>query len=381
MLDLYILGATGSIGTQTLDIIANYQKDFRVVGLSLGRDLKRSQEIIDKYKPEIVCLRHEKDIEQIKFSGRIVFGDEGLLEIARYQSPNPMVLVNALVGSAGLKPTIAAIKAHKDIALANKETLVMAGEIINQLVKEHQVKLHPIDSEHSAIWHCLKGEDISDVKELIITASGGSFRNLSRAELVNVTKEKALAHPNWSMGPKITIDSASMMNKGFEVIEAHHLFDMPYEKIKTVLHKESIVHSLVRFNDTSIKASLGTADMRIPILYALSYPVHLETKSLADLCLEGLTLHFETLSHERYPLLELAYQAGIKGKFYPVALNAANEVAVKLFLEEQISFLDIERIVLEYQNKDYSHLDYNIDAIIQLDREIQQEILEGYGEK
>lgn len=374
MKDLYILGACGSIGTQTLDIIANYPNEFRVVGLSLGRDLKLGQELVDKFHPEIVCVREKSHINQIRNNAKICYGDAGLIEIAQYKSSNEEVLVNALVGSSGLKPTIAAIKAKKNIALANKETLVMAGEIINKLVKENDVYLHPIDSEHSAIWQCIRGEDRSDIKRLIITASGGSFRDKKREELIGVTKEDALKHPNWKMGAKITIDSASMMNKGFEVIEAHFLFDIPYDNISTVMHRESIVHSLVEFNDTSIKANLGTPDMRIPILYALSYPRHVKTKNLTDLMLEGKTLHFETLSQERFPLLAYAYEAGKKGGFYPVALNAANEAAVYLFLQDKIKFLDIEKIVYEYINKDYSNIDYNIDEIIELDKKIQTEI-------
>lgn len=380
MKDIIILGACGSIGTQTLDIIANYPSLFRVVGLSLGRDLKLGQKLIDQYKPEIICLRNIEHKKDIKFDGEIVIGDEGLISLAQYKTTNEVIFVNALVGSSGLRPTVEAIKSRKDIALANKETLVLAGDIINSLVKEYNVKLHPIDSEHSAIWQCLRGEDINDVKELIITASGGSFRDKTREELVNVTKENALKHPNWSMGSKITIDSATMMNKGFEIIEAHFLFNLPLEKIKPILHRQSIVHSLVRFNDTSIKANLGTPDMRIPILYALSYPKHYETPSLSDLILDDLTLTFEELSFDRYPMVKYAYSALEKKGFYLVALNAANEAAVKLFLEDKIKFLDIENIVYEYQQKEYN-LEYNIDNIIKLDYEIQQEILRKYGEK
>ena len=380
MKDIIILGACGSIGTQTLDIIANYPSLFRVVGLSLGRDLKLGQKLIDQYKPEIICLRNIEHKKDIKFDGEIVIGDEGLISLAQYKTTNEVIFVNALVGSSGLRPTVEAIKSRKDIALANKETLVLAGDIINSLVKEYNVKLHPIDSEHSAIWQCLRGEDINDVKELIITASGGSFRDKTREELVNVTKENALKHPNWSMGSKITIDSATMMNKGFEIIEAHFLFNLPLEKIKPILHRQSIVHSLVRFNDTSIKANLGTPDMRIPILYALSYPKHYETPSLSDLILDGLTLTFEELSFDRYPMVRYAYNALEKKGFYLVALNAANEAAVKLFLKDKIKFLDIENIVYEYQQKEYN-LEYNIDNIIKLDYEIQQEILRKYGEK
>lgn len=380
MIDLYILGASGSIGRQTIDIVKRYPNKFRVVAMSLGHDLVLANELVELVKPSLICLRNKTDV--IKTNAKVCYGDEGLLEIASYKaSSNEAVLVNALVGSSGLKPTIRAIECGKNIALANKETLVMAGDIINSLVKKYKVKLHPIDSEHNAIWQCIKGEKKAQIKRLIITASGGSFRDKTREELENVTKADALKHPNWSMGAKITIDSATMMNKGFEVIEAHHLFNMPYDKISTILHKESIVHSLVEYNDLSIKALLGTPDMRLPILYALSYPNHLKIKDLNSLILEGKTLSFAKLDEKRYPLLKAAYDSGIKGGLYPTVLNASNEAAVKLFLEDKIKFLDIEKIVFEYLSKDYSNIPYNIDNIINLDKEIQKEILEKYGDR
>ena len=270
---VYLVGASGSIGTQTLDVIKQNINDFKVVGMSLGRDLELAQKLVEEFKPEIICISKKKDIK-LSYSPIIVYGDNGLLEIAKYHKYDNEVFVNALVGISGLNPTVYAIKAGKNIALANKETLVAAGDIIKSLVKEYNVSLTPIDSEHSAILECLTGEDRKDVKRLIITASGGSFRNKRREELIGVTKEDALKHPNWKMGSKITIDSATMMNKGFEVIEAHYLFDMPYEKIDTILHKESIVHSLVEYEDGVIKAAIGSADMRTPIAYALRYPSH-----------------------------------------------------------------------------------------------------------
>lgn len=378
MKELFILGALGSIGTQTLSVVRENKDLFYVKGMSVGRNLELAQSVIDEFKPSIVCFRHESDINQIKYNGIKVFGDEGLLEVAKYESTNNPVFVNALVGASGLKPTITAIKSKKDIALANKETLVMAGDIINDLVKEYNVKLYPIDSEHSAIWSCLVGEDINSVSNLIITSSGGSFRDLKREDLKNVTVSDALKHPSWSMGPKITIDSATMMNKGFEVIEAHHLFHMPFNKIKTILHRESIVHSLVEFDDASVKALLAMPDMRMPILYALSYPNHIKSNFKALDLASVSTLHFETLSEMRYPMLKYAYQAGEKGGLYPVALNASNEVAVKLFLDGKISFLKIEEIVFEYISKSYN-LNPSIDEIIKLNDDIQKEIFEKYG--
>lgn len=228
---IYLLGACGSIGTQTLDVIRKYSNDLKVIGLSVGHDSKLAKKIISEFKPEIVSFRTKEQMEELKSSDFIsCYGDDGLLKVSKYHKYDNELLVNALVGSAGLKPTVEAINAGKNIALANKETLVMAGDQVKALLREKKLELYPIDSEHSAIWQCLQGEDKREVKSLIITASGGSFRDKTRDEIKNATKEDALKHPNWSMGAKITIDSASMMNKGFEVIEAHHLFDMPYEK-------------------------------------------------------------------------------------------------------------------------------------------------------
>ena len=381
MIDLYILGASGSIGRQTIDIIRNYPDKFRVVAMSLGHDLALAQSLVDLVKPSLICLREPGT--SIKTEAKTVYGAEGLLAIAKYKaSSNYSILINALVGSSGLKPTIEAIKNGKNIALANKETLVMAGDLIFDLVRKYQVNLTPIDSEHNAIWQCLKGEKKAEVKRLIITASGGSFRDKTRDELENVTVADALNHPNWHMGAKITIDSATMMNKGFEVIEAHYLFDMPYTQIDTILHKESLVHSLVEYKDLSIKAVLGSADMRIPILYALSFPNHLPITDLPSLVLEGKTLTFAKLDQVRFPLLKAAYYCGHKGGLYPTVLNASNEAAVRLFLTGKIKFLDIEKIIFSYIYKDeYKDIEYNIDNIINLDQQIQQEILKKYGDK
>ena len=380
MKDVYIVGAQGSIGTQALDVIREYNNEFKIVGLSLGRDLKRAKEIIEEFKPEIICLREKKNIE-LSYNPIIVYGDEGLLEIARYRKNNNSLFINALVGISGLLPTVEAIKNKKDIALANKETLVVAGDIINSLVKEYNVSLLPIDSEHSAILECLVGENKKDVKRLIITASGGSFRDKNRDELKDVTKEMALNHPNWKMGSKITIDSATMMNKGFEVIEAHHLFGFPYDKIETILHKESIVHSMVEYEDGVIKAAIGSADMHTPIAYALRYPKH-EKINNKPLDLIGLNLHFEKLDMERFPCLKYAYDAANKGGVYPAVLNASNEAAVKLFLNDKIKFLDIEKIIYDEINNDkYKSYEYSLDNILKISNEIILNITERYGLK
>ena len=377
MKGVYIVGASGSIGTQTLDVIREYHNEFKVVGLSLGRDLIKAKQIIEEFKPEIICLREKKELD-LSYKPIIVYGDEGLLKIASYHKFDKEVFVNALVGISGLMPTVVAINSKKDIALANKETLVVAGDIIKSLIKDKGVQLTPIDSEHSAILECLQGENKKDVKRLIITASGGSFRDKTREELIDVTKEMALAHPNWSMGSKITIDSATMMNKGFEVIEAHHLFDIPYNKIDTILHKESIVHSMVEYDDGVIKAAIGSADMHTPIAYALRYPKH-EHITNKPLNLIGLNLHFEELSMDRYPCLEYAYYAVSRGGVYPAVLNAANEAAVWLFLNDKIKFLDIEKIINdEIHNDKYESYDYSLDTIIKISNQIMNSIKERY---
>ena len=377
---LYIVGASGSIGRQTLDIVRSNPNEFKVVGLSLGRDLKLAKELIEEFKPEIVCFRENKC--DLSYNPKIVYGDEGLLEVSAYHNDKyeDEVFVNALVGISGLLPTVYAIKSKKTICLANKETLVVAGYIIKSLVKENNVDLVPIDSEHSAILQCLHGEKKTEVKRLLITASGGSFRNKEREELVDVTVDDALKHPNWKMGAKITIDSATMMNKGFEVIEAHYLFDMPYNKIEAVLHPESIVHSMVEYNDGTIKAELGTADMHTPISYALRYPSHNNLES-DNLDIFGLDLHFRKLDYKRYPCLLYAYMAAKSGGIYYAVLNAANEAAVKLFLEKKIKFLQIEDIIYEeITNTKYQGIEYNLDNIISVSKEIMNNIYKKYGD-
>ena len=375
---IYLAGACGSIGTQTLDIIRENKSEFKVVGMSVGRNKELAIKLIEEFHPEIVCFR-ENYLYELSYKPIIVSGDQGLKDLAAYTKYEDEVFVNALVGMSGLMPTIEAIKAKKTIALANKETLVAAGDIVNEYVKKYNVSLVPIDSEHSAISQCLVGESYDEVKRLIITASGGSFRNKSREELIGVTKEDALKHPNWSMGAKITIDSATMMNKGFEVIEAHHLFNVPYEKIDTVLHPQSIIHSMVEYQDGTIKAELGTADMHTPISYALRYPHHkvLESKPLNYI---GLNLEFKELSKDRFPCLGYAYYAAKRGGVYPAVLNAANEAAVKLFLSDKIEFLEIEKIIeTEIKNDKYMAIPYDLENVVSLSLSLIKEILSRYG--
>ncbi len=378
MTSVYLLGAAGSIGRQTIDIVLQQPAAFKMVGLSLGSDDQANHEILTAIKPIIACLRHEHQLDEYvrRYPGiRFVHGDQGLVTIARH--PEKGILVNALSGSAGLRPTVAAIETGKDIALANKETLVMAGSLVTRLANQHGVRLLPIDSEHSAIWQTLAGETITDVAKIIITASGGAFRDLTREQLKTVTIQDALNHPNWSMGAKITVDSATMMNKGLEIIEAHHLFGLDYDQIDTVLHRESIVHGLTVFKDGTVKASLSQPDMRIPIAYALYHPRRHHQERTFDL----VNLSFEPLDLKRYPLLALAYQVGRQDGILPTVMNGANEAAVKLFLEGSISFPDIETIVFETVNHHDQIADPTLDQIIDTDRLVQADIRRQYEKR
>ncbi|KFZ27024.1 MAG: 1-deoxy-D-xylulose 5-phosphate reductoisomerase [Candidatus Izimaplasma bacterium HR2] len=380
-MNLYLLGATGSIGVQTLDIVRNNNK-FNIVSVSANHNLNKMIDIIEEFNPLFVSMGKLEYIEKLKVlypSIEFGYGKAGLIKAATYGVNSEDLVVNALVGSAGLEPTIEAIKKKRNIALANKETLVIGGEIIKELLIENNVRLIPVDSEHSAIMQCLNGEDNSTIKRIIITASGGSFRDLSRDELRNVTVNDALDHPNWKMGAKITIDSATMMNKGFEVIEAHYLFDVDYDNIETVLHKESVVHSLVEFKDTSIIAHLGNPDMRVPINYALNYPERTEYKGESlDLIKLG-SLHFEELSLKRYPLLKMAIDAGRSKGLNPTTLNAANEACVSLFLNGKIKFLEIEDIVEECLNVFDNDFTVNLDKIIERDLVVKDYVFRKYS--
>ena len=377
---LYILGSTGSIGTQTLDIVRNQPTDFKVVGMSVGgSDLGLAYKLIEEFKPEIVCFRKKEHMKDFSYGPILVYGDEGLISISEYSKHENEWLVNSLVGVSGLLPTVKAIESGKNIALANKETLVVGGDIINELIKKHNVTLLPIDSEHSAILECLSGENPKQINKLIITASGGSFRHLNRSELVNVSVEDALNHPNWKMGSKITIDSATMMNKGFEVIEACYLFNVGIDKVEVLLHPESIVHSMVEFNDGSIKAELGKTDMHRPICYALNYPNHVELNS--NFSLVGISLNFKEMSLERFPCLGYAIKAYKKGGLYLAALNAANEAAVYLFLNRKISFLEIEKIIDKEINDSSYDRNYipSLEERLMVSKNIYEKILLEHG--
>lgn len=344
MKKISIIGVSGSIGLQTLEVIENNREQFELVSIAAGDNVGAVRNILKSFRPQLVCMKEDthlqvlqKEYPHIQFT----YGMEGLLEIAADDSD---MLVTAIMGSVGITPTLAAIEAGKDIALANKETLVAAGEIVMRAADKARVKILPVDSEHSAIYQCLRGENINEVKRLIITASGGSFRDLTRDALKHVTLEDALNHPNWSMGKKITIDSATMMNKGLEVIEAKWLFDLEVEQISTLLHRESIIHSMVEYVDNSVIAQLGNSDMRHPIQFALSYPERLPMNNPLDFTTLS-QLNFEPMDLERFKMLQYAYDALKIGGTMPAVMNAANEYAVNEFLHGRISFLEIEDIV------------------------------------
>ena len=347
MKKIAILGSTGSIGTQTLDIVRE-QGDIQVVAMAAGSNISLLEAQMREFKPSLVSVWDEKKAKELRTNTKdlgikIVSGMEGLLEVSVI--PESEILVTAIVGMLGIRPTIAAIKAGKKIALANKETLVTAGHIIIPLAKEYKVPILPVDSEHSAIFQSLNGENKKQAEKILLTASGGPFRGKTIADLKNVTVEDALNHPNWSMGKKITIDSSTMVNKGLEVMEAQWLFDVPAEKVQVVIQPQSIIHSMVQFVDGGIMAQLGSPDMRLPIQYALYYPERrpLNTGRVDFFELGKIT--FEKPDFENFRGLKLAYEAASQGGNIPTAFNAANEVAVRKFLNREIAYLDIPEMI------------------------------------
>ena len=350
--NLCILGSTGSIGTQTLDVVRTYPERYSVYALCANRSVDKLVAQALEFKPEVVCIADESLYDELSrqlcaigFEGKIWVGADSIAEMVTM--PSIDIVVASMVGYAGLRPTIEAIKAGKTIALANKETLVVAGEIICELAQQYHAPILPVDSEHSAIFQSLVGEDRSEIEKILLTASGGPFRTYSLDQMRTVTASDALKHPNWDMGAKITIDSASMMNKGFEVIEAKWLFGVPVEKIQVLVHPQSIVHSAVQFTDGAIKAQLGAPDMRLPIQYALSFPERLKSDfPRADLFTLG-ALTFEKPDMKRFPNLGLAYEAMRRGGNIPCVLNAANEVVNLAFREGRCGFLQMSDIIAE----------------------------------
>ncbi|GFH40485.1 1-deoxy-D-xylulose-5-phosphate reductoisomerase [Lactococcus insecticola] len=362
---IMLMGATGSVGTQALDVIAAHPDLFELVGFAYGDNIAKAREIIEKFSPKIVVSA--SDANQVELAQAFpeiesLSGSDGLIELVSVSDYD--ILLNAIVGSVGLLPTLEAIKLGHDIALANKETLVVAGDTIIAEAARTGSKILPVDSEHAAIFQVLQGVKRKDVRSLTITASGGSFRDKKREELVDVTLESALAHPNWSMGAKITLDSATMVNKGLEVIEAHHLFDMPYDDIHVVMHRESVVHSMITLNDGAVLAQLGASDMREPIQYALAYPRHITMQNEKDFDLTELaSLHFEKMDLVRFPMLDLAYRVGKLGGGYPAVYNAANEVANRAFRDGKISFLAIEQLITRAV---FGHMEFDGQSLQQI---------------
>ena len=347
---LAILGSTGSIGTQTLDVVAEYPDLFEVYTLTANNNVELLIEQAKRFNPDSVVIANEAHYSRLKealkeYPIKVYAGDEAIAQIVEAAPID--IVVTAMVGYAGLRPTIRAIEAHKTIALANKETLVVAGDLIKQLALEYHAPIIPVDSEHSAIFQCLMGEWDNPIDKIILTASGGPFRELTAEQMKHVTKNDALKHPKWNMGHKITIDSATLMNKGFEMIEAKWLFDVDPKDIEIAVHPQSIVHSMVQFKDGTVKAQLGVQDMRLPIRYALSYPARLESPN-SKLTLEQYAhLTFERPDLERFPLLRYAFDAVAEGGNMPCIMNAANEIAVAAFLHDAIDYPSIARIVAE----------------------------------
>ena len=378
---IYLLGATGSIGEQTIEIIRENPTDFVLKGISGYNNFEMVKKIIKEFDLDIVCVKNEEqatELSKLHPQMKVVFGEEGLTYLAGFNHFQEITLINALVGMVGLKPTLKAIEINRDVLLANKETLVVGGHLIKEKLKTSRAKIYPIDSEHSALWQALNGEEMSSVKRLIITASGGAFRNLSRRDLVNVTVKDALNHPNWMMGKKITIDSATMINKGFEVIEACYLFDIDIDSVETILHYESIIHSMIEFVDGSIIAQIADHDMRLPISYAMYYPQRRPSIANKFDLLRLNNLHFEAMNFDRYPCLTYAIESYKKGGSLRTVLNAANEVAVKLFLEEKIAFFDIEKIIRKEMDNHHIIPFPSLEEIYEIDREIKERIYNLY---
>jgi 1-deoxy-D-xylulose-5-phosphate reductoisomerase len=381
MKNIVILGSTGSIGKSSLDVVARFPDRFRVIGLTAGKNIGLLKEQIREFLPEIVALSDEQTCRDLRASlgqcpvPEILFGVDGICHAAAM--PGSDIVISAIVGAAGLLPTLAAIRSGKTVALANKETLVMAGELALSEVIAHGATLLPVDSEHSAIFQCMHGYEKRAIRKIILTASGGPFIGKSREELEAATPRSALKHPNWSMGQKISIDSATLMNKGLEVIEAHHLFGLPFDKIDVLVHPQSIIHSIIEFADGSYMAQLSQPDMRGPIAYALSYPERLEEvmKPLAWENLPGLT--FLKPDTAAFPCLSFAYEALVEGGTLPAVLNASNEIAVRAFLDEIIGFNMIPVIIKKVMESHKVQPAGDIDVILEADRWAREETLKA----
>lgn len=380
MKKISVLGSTGSIGTQTLDVVRR-NNDIEIVALAAGRRIKELEAQIREFGPKLVSVADEQLAKELAVSiadldVKIVYGMEGLTEAAVY--PEAQTVVTAVVGMMGIVPTIAAIKAGKDIALANKETLVTAGHIIMPLAKEYNINIYPVDSEHSAIFQSLNGEYHAEIDKILLTASGGPFRNYTKEQLKNVKVEDALKHPNWAMGRKITIDSSTMVNKGLEVMEAQWLFNVPADRVQVIIQPQSVIHSMVQFVDGGIMAQLGSPDMRLPIQYALYYPHRkpLDTKRLDFYELGQIT--FQKPDFDKFRGLALAYEAARKGGNIPTALNAANEMAVAMFLDRRISYLQIPELIEYVMNETHYTDNPDVDRILETEQTAYELIRSRY---
>lgn len=374
MKKISVLGSTGSIGTQTLDVIRTHKDRFKIVGLAVLRNIDELEKQIEEFNPEVVAVFEKEKAEilsnRIGKKIKVVSGMEGLIEVATLKTSN--IVLTSVVGSIGLLPTLEAIRCKKTIALANKETLVVAGELVTKEAKKYDAKIIPVDSEHSAIFQCLQGEDAKNISRIILTASGGAFRSWAKNEIEKAKAKDALQHPTWNMGNKITIDSSTLMNKGLEVIEAKWLFNMELDKINVVVHPQSIIHSMVEYKDSSIIGQMGVPDMRTPIQYALSYPERIES-SIRRLDFNNLgQLTFMSPDIEKFPCLPLAYEALKIGKTMPCVLNGANEILVEYFLQNRIGFYDIPRLIERAMtiHKPFSYK--TIDEILEVDKWIKK---------
>lgn len=376
MKKISILGATGSIGTQTLDVIRKNGELYELIGISIHKNKAVAIQIIEEFKPKLIAVTDLLTYEDVKAycsihhsSIKVVFGMDGMIEVSTDSEVE--LLVTSVVGMIGLLPTMAAINAGKDIALANKETLVAAGQLVMETAIRKKVKILPVDSEHSAIFQSLQGNRLEEIKNIILTASGGPFRGKDLVFLQSVKLKDALKHPKWNMGKKISVDSSTLMNKGLEVIEAHWLFNVAYDDIKTVIHPQSIIHSMVEYIDNSVIAQLGCPDMRLPIQYALNYPHRKEAvANKLDIFNLG-SLTFEEPDFNTFRCLKLAYEAGKIGGTMTAILNSANEAAVELFLDEQIKYLKISEIVEDCMNKFEVNSNYTIEEVIELDTKVK----------
>lgn len=380
MRHLAILGSTGSIGTQTLEVVDN-NEDMKVVSLAAGSNIDLVEQQIRKYHPEVVCIYQEDKARELARrvtdeTVSVLYGMDGLIACATAASAD--VVVAAVVGMIGIRPVIEAIRCGKDIAFANKETLVTAGHIIMPMIRKYQVLLTPVDSEHAAIFQCLNGEHHGEIAKILLTASGGPFRGRKKEELASVTVEDALRHPNWTMGRKITIDSSTMVNKGLEVMEARWLFDVDYDHIQVVIQPQSVIHSMVEFVDGAVMAQLGTPDMKLPIQYALTYP---QRRNLPGERLDFTkigAIHFEQPDRATFRGLDLAYQAGKEGGSMPTVLNAANEKAVALFLNRKIAYLDIPKIIEECMLAHQTIQDPSLEEVLAVEQEVYRQIEAKY---